>query len=78
VVAKRRTGIYRPGHRGWVKIKNPDYWRRESEIAGVRRSVERRPKPPLEPARLEHCPAQGCCRAQKLSFVTALPAAPQD
>lgn len=23
IVAKRRTGIYRPGYRGWTKIKNP-------------------------------------------------------
>ena len=23
IVAKRRNGIYRPGHRGWMKIKNP-------------------------------------------------------
>jgi bifunctional non-homologous end joining protein LigD len=42
VVAKKRTGCYRPGERGWVKTKNPNYWRRESEIEGVRRSVERR------------------------------------
>lgn len=32
IVAKRRNGIYRPGYRGWTKIKNPSYWRRESEI----------------------------------------------
>ena len=25
VVAKRRNGIYRPGYRGWTKIKNPSY-----------------------------------------------------
>jgi hypothetical protein len=29
VVAKRATSIYRPGFRGWVKIKNRDYWRLE-------------------------------------------------
>ena len=23
VVAKRRNGVYRPGYRGWTKIKNP-------------------------------------------------------
>lgn len=42
VVAKWRASPYRPGARGWIKIKNPDYWRRESEIAAVRRSAERR------------------------------------
>jgi hypothetical protein len=31
VVAKRRSGRYRPGERGWVKIKNRDYWRYEIE-----------------------------------------------
>jgi len=25
VVAKRRDRVYRPGHRGWTKIKNPSY-----------------------------------------------------
>jgi hypothetical protein len=32
--------IYRPGYRGWAKIKNPGYWRRESEIAQMQRSLE--------------------------------------
>jgi bifunctional non-homologous end joining protein LigD len=42
VVAKRRRGIYRPGRRGsWVKVKNPGYWRRESEVEGFRRSLAR-------------------------------------
>lgn len=31
VVAKRRSGLYRPGERGWVKIKNRGYWRYELE-----------------------------------------------
>jgi bifunctional non-homologous end joining protein LigD len=31
VVAKRRNGRYRPGERGWIKIKNRDYWRWEIE-----------------------------------------------
>jgi ATP-dependent DNA ligase len=31
VVAKRRSGRYRPGERGWIKIKNRDYWRYELE-----------------------------------------------
>ena len=42
VVAKKRSGRYRPGQRGWVKTKNPKYWRRELEVEGVRRSVERK------------------------------------
>jgi bifunctional non-homologous end joining protein LigD len=37
VVAKRRIGIYRPGYRGWTKVKNPYYWRRESEFDVIRR-----------------------------------------
>jgi bifunctional non-homologous end joining protein LigD len=40
VVAKRRSGVYRPGRRGsWVKVRNPNYWRRESEVEGFRRSL---------------------------------------
>jgi len=31
VVAKRRASRYLPGERGWVKIKNRDYWRYELE-----------------------------------------------
>lgn len=30
-MAKRRSWRYRPGERGWVKIKNRDYWRYEIE-----------------------------------------------
>ena len=41
IVAKRRTGIYRPGYRGWTKIKNPGYWRREMEVAQMQRSPGR-------------------------------------
>jgi ATP-dependent DNA ligase len=42
VVAKRRHGIYRPGRRGsWVKVKNPSYWRRESEVDGFGPSLAR-------------------------------------
>jgi hypothetical protein len=37
IVAKRRDGIYRSGQRGWVKTKNPNYWRRESEIVLMQR-----------------------------------------
>jgi bifunctional non-homologous end joining protein LigD len=42
VVAKKHSERYRPGEQRWVKRKNPNYWRRESEIEGVRRSAERR------------------------------------
>jgi bifunctional non-homologous end joining protein LigD len=35
VVAKRRSGRYVPGERGWVKTKNRDYWRYEMEREGA-------------------------------------------
>jgi ATP-dependent DNA ligase len=31
VVAKQGNSRYRPGYRGWVKIKNREYWRYELE-----------------------------------------------
>jgi ATP-dependent DNA ligase len=31
VVAKQKNSRYRPGYRGWVKIKNREYWRYELE-----------------------------------------------
>jgi ATP-dependent DNA ligase len=40
VVAKRLSGRYRPSVRGWVKIKNRDYWRYELE----RESAINRPR----------------------------------
>ena len=42
VVAKKRTSRYRPGDRGWIKVKNPNYWRRGSEREAMQRSAERR------------------------------------
>jgi bifunctional non-homologous end joining protein LigD len=42
VVAKKLSDRYRPGERGWVKLKNPNYWRRDSEIEAMQRSRERR------------------------------------
>jgi hypothetical protein len=39
--AKRRNGVYRPGYRGWTKVKNPSYWRRGSELQLMRRRGER-------------------------------------
>jgi bifunctional non-homologous end joining protein LigD len=41
IVAKSRRGRYRPGERVWLKIKNPGYWRRESERAAMRRAATR-------------------------------------
>jgi ATP-dependent DNA ligase len=41
IVAKRRDRIYRSGYRGWMKVKNPSYWRRESEIELMHRPRER-------------------------------------
>jgi ATP-dependent DNA ligase len=42
VVAKRRSGRYIPGGRGWIKTKNRDYWRHEMEREGAPRSRRRR------------------------------------
>jgi bifunctional non-homologous end joining protein LigD len=36
VVPKPLRSLYQPGTRGWIKIKNRAYWRRESEIAAMR------------------------------------------
>ena len=33
VVAKPSGSSYRPGYRGWLKIKNPGYWRATDELA---------------------------------------------
>jgi bifunctional non-homologous end joining protein LigD len=30
IVAKKRTSLYRAGERGWIKLKNPNYWRRDA------------------------------------------------
>jgi ATP-dependent DNA ligase len=40
VVAKRKSSRYRPSERGWIKIKNKDYWRYEME----RESAMNRPR----------------------------------
>jgi bifunctional non-homologous end joining protein LigD len=42
VVAKRQSSRYRPGERGWIKTKNPSYWRRDSEREAMQRSREQR------------------------------------
>jgi bifunctional non-homologous end joining protein LigD len=36
VIAKRANERYRPGERGWVKVKNRDYWRYPLERAAAR------------------------------------------
>ena len=47
VVAKKRSSRYRPNARGWVKVKNPGYWRRGSEREAMQRSAERRARVPV-------------------------------
>ena len=42
VVAKNHSSLYRPNDRGWVKVKNPNYWRRDAEIEAMARKHERR------------------------------------
>lgn len=42
VIAKKLSGRYRPGERGWVKIKNANYWRRDAEREAMSRKHERR------------------------------------
>ena len=42
VVAKRLDSRYGPSRRGWVKTKNPNYWRRDLEREAMTRSRERR------------------------------------
>ena len=39
VVAKPSGGAYRPGYRGWIKLKNPNYWRLEEERELVRQAL---------------------------------------
>ena len=41
VVAKRLTSRYGPSTRGWIKTKNPNYWRRDLEREAMARSRER-------------------------------------
>jgi bifunctional non-homologous end joining protein LigD len=42
VVAKKHLSRYRLNDRGWVKIKNPTYWRRDAEREAMARKHERR------------------------------------
>jgi bifunctional non-homologous end joining protein LigD len=41
VVAKSHSSLYRPNDRGWVKVKNPNYWRRDAEREAMSRKHER-------------------------------------
>ena len=36
VVAKKRSGHYLPGRRGWIKTKNRAYWRYPLELEAAR------------------------------------------
>jgi bifunctional non-homologous end joining protein LigD len=42
VVAKKLTSRYLPGERGWVKVKNPNYWRRDAEREAIARKHDGR------------------------------------
>jgi len=42
VVAKKLTSLYRAHGRGWVKVKNPAYWRLDDERQAVARSRQAR------------------------------------
>ena len=42
VVAKRTTSQYGANLRGWIKVKNPNYWRRDAEREAMARKHERR------------------------------------
>jgi bifunctional non-homologous end joining protein LigD len=42
VVAKRRSSRYASGERGWIKVKNRDYWRYEMEREGAFRTKRER------------------------------------
>jgi len=41
VVAKKLASRYRPGEQCWIKTKNPNYGRRDSEREAMQRSRER-------------------------------------
>ena len=42
VVAKNHSSLYRPNDRGWVKVKNLNYWRRDAKREAMSRKHERR------------------------------------
>jgi len=39
VVAKKRSGHYLPGRRGWIKVKNRAYWRYPLEVEAARQGA---------------------------------------
>jgi ATP-dependent DNA ligase len=41
IVVKRRSGRYLSRERGWVKVKNRDYWRYELERESVKHTRSR-------------------------------------
>ena len=41
LVAKKLDSRYRPGARGWIKLKNLNYWRRDAEREAMQWSRER-------------------------------------
>jgi bifunctional non-homologous end joining protein LigD len=45
VVAKRLSSTYRPKGGGWVKTRNPGYWRLAEEREGFRSRIARQPEP---------------------------------
>ncbi len=47
VVAKSHSSLYRPNDRGWVKVKNPNYWRRDAEREAMTRKHEPRAHAPV-------------------------------
>ncbi|MDQ3672326.1 MAG: hypothetical protein M3364_07825 [Actinomycetota bacterium] len=42
VVAKSHLSLYCPNDRGWIKVKNLSYWRRNSEREAIQRSADHR------------------------------------
>jgi len=42
IVSKRLSSRYRSGERGWVKVKNPNYWRRDAEREAMQRARKRK------------------------------------
>jgi ATP-dependent DNA ligase len=52
VVAKNHSSLYRPNDRGWVKVKNPNYWRRDAEREAMTRKHEQRRRGRASPSRL--------------------------
>jgi bifunctional non-homologous end joining protein LigD len=42
VVAKNNASTYGPNVRGWVKVKNASYWRRDAELEAMQKAAERR------------------------------------